>query len=122
MYLLTLFTWELLKPLALGGCLHNTCEPLIDEEKNPVSESWGKHSITIWSFNEGHHCLCSGWKEKDGGEKSCCVAKLFERHNSGGTAQPPSFVCKFPTRAKQLLQFFFFFFKLFKWVWSPAMA
>lgn len=62
---------KFLKPSALGECLHSTCEPLIDEDKSPVSESWGKHSITNWSFNEGHP-----WKERDGGERSCGVWEI----------------------------------------------
>lgn len=101
---------KFLKPSALGERLQSTCEPLIDGEKSPVSESWGKHSITNWSLNEGHHRLGSAWKERDGGERSCGVAELFERHSGGGLAQTPAFVCKFPTRTQQLLLFLFSFF------------
>lgn len=62
---------KFVKPSCLGECLHSTCEPLIDEDKSPVSESWGKHSITNWSFNEGHP-----WKERDGEERSCGVWEI----------------------------------------------
>lgn len=108
MYLFTLFTWELLKPLALGGCLHNTCEPVIDEERNPVSESWGKHSITNWSFNEGHHCLCSGWKEKE--ERDPVVLQNCSRDTIVGERLSHLLLCaNFPPELSNFFNFFLFF-------------
>lgn len=112
--------WKFSKQSALGEPLPSTRKPLIAEEKNPVSESLGKHSLTNWSLMRVTAASAVPGR-KGTGERCCSVVKLLERHNSGGKAQTPAFVCKFPTTTKQLF-FFFFLPNLIKRVWSPALA
>lgn len=81
--------------------------PLIAKEKIPVGESLGKHSITNPGINEGHCCLCSAWKEGEGGEMLLHCATALDTQWWGEAPDTGPLCVNFPPEPSN---FFFFFF------------